>query len=117
MKTYQITIPDELAALVDRALAEKKWDTLDNLVADALGAELESEIDQDTASLRDAVRVGIEQVGSRRDHGRGDGSEAVARETRGRAEAAHMNSRTNRVRVGHERTSGPACGAWSCART
>ena len=29
MKTYQIALPDEVAAFVDRVLAEKKWDAAD----------------------------------------------------------------------------------------
>lgn len=65
MKTYQITLPDDVAAFVDRVLAEKKWDTLDDLVMYALGtvgAELERDADTEIDALRKAVQIGIDQA-------------------------------------------------------
>ena len=65
MKTYQVTLPDELAAFVDRMLAEGKWDSADHLVAYGLlraQDDLEPGEGPDTDRLAEAVRVGIEQA-------------------------------------------------------
>ena len=65
MKTYQIALPDEVAAFVDRVLAEKKWDAVEDLVTYALGyveAELEADSDVDIGALRKAVQIGIDQA-------------------------------------------------------
>jgi hypothetical protein len=65
MKTYQITLPDDVAALVDRVLAEKKWDNVDHLVLYALGsvgAELATDADVSGDELRKAVQIGIDQA-------------------------------------------------------
>jgi Arc/MetJ-type ribon-helix-helix transcriptional regulator len=65
MKSYQITLPDDVAAFVDRVLAEKKWDDVDHLVMYALGAvetELDADADIDIDELRQAVQVGIDQA-------------------------------------------------------
>lgn len=68
MKTYQIALPDEIAAFVDRVLSEKQWDSVDSLIAYAL-LQVESEMSLDDPadfnSLRNAVQIGIEQA----DHG------------------------------------------------
>ena len=65
MKSYQVTLPDEIAAFVDRVLAERKWDSVDHLVAYAL-LQVESEPTCDDAAeldaLRKAVQVGIDQA-------------------------------------------------------
>ena len=65
MKSYQVTLPDEIAAFVDRVLAEKKWDSLDNLVAYAL-LQVESELERDKYidcdALRKAIQIGIDQA-------------------------------------------------------
>lgn len=79
MKTYQVTLPDEGAAFVDRVLAEKLWDNFDDLVQCALSsveAELELEKCQDVDALRRAVQIGIDQA----DRGEGaDGEEVIKR--------------------------------------
>jgi hypothetical protein len=65
MKTYQITLPDDVAAFVDRVLAEKKWDDIDHLIMYALGSvesELATGADVNLDELRKAVQVGIEQA-------------------------------------------------------
>ena len=65
MKSYQISLPDEIASFVDRVLAEKKWDTIDSFVAYALlqvESELRLEEFHDLDSLRKAVQIGIDQA-------------------------------------------------------
>ena len=52
MKTYQVTLPDEFAAFVDRVLAEGKWESVDYLVMAGLamvqdGLALEESFDQE----------------------------------------------------------------------
>ena len=91
MKTYQVTLPDEVAAFVDRVLAEKKWDTFDDLVQYALGAietELELEKGQDIDALRKAVQVGIDQL----DRGEGIDGEVVEARLRAKLEAARKQA-------------------------
>jgi hypothetical protein len=65
MKTYQIALPDEIAAFVDRVLNAKQWDSVDQLVAYSL-LQVESELALDDSadfeSLRQAVQIGIEQA-------------------------------------------------------
>ncbi|MCI0702027.1 MAG: hypothetical protein L0241_13170 [Planctomycetia bacterium] len=87
MKTYQITLPDELAAFVDRVLAEKKWDTVDHLIMYALGnveAELEADAHQDIDALKKAIQVGIDQA----DRGELVDGETVTKRLREKLEAA-----------------------------
>lgn len=65
MKTYQVTLPDETAAFVDRVMAEKLWDSLDHLMQYALNyveTELENDKHQDIDALRKAIQVGIDQA-------------------------------------------------------
>jgi antitoxin ParD1/3/4 len=65
MKTYQITLPDEFAAFVDRVLAEGKWDTVDYLMMAALVAlqdqqDLGADLDQEW--LRREIQKGIDSA-------------------------------------------------------
>jgi len=85
MKTYQVTLPDEVATFVDRALAGKQWDTVDDLVAYAL-AQLESGLDEaaDPDELRKAVQVGIDQA----DRGELTDGPAVMKRLRDKLESA-----------------------------
>ena len=65
MKTYQVTLPDEIAAFVDRVLVEKLWDTPDNLFAYGLlqvEAELDADADIDADELRKQIQIGIGQA-------------------------------------------------------
>ena len=60
MKTYQVTLPDEVAAFVDRVLAEKLYASFDELVECALsGVEAELAIDkhQDVDALRESIQL------------------------------------------------------------
>ncbi len=87
MKTYQIALPDEVAAFVDRVLAEKKWDAVEDLVTYALGyveAELEADSDVDIEALRKAVQIGIDQA----DRGELVDGEIVMKRLRDKLEAA-----------------------------
>jgi antitoxin ParD1/3/4 len=65
MESYQITLPHEIAAFVDRVLAENQWDSVDNLVAYAL-LQVESELERDKPidldALRKAIQIGIDQA-------------------------------------------------------
>lgn len=91
MKTYQIALPDEVAAFVDRVLAEKKWDAVDDLVTYALGyveAELEADSDVDIEALRKAVQIGIDQA----DRGELVDGEIVMKRLRDKLEAARARS-------------------------
>ncbi len=64
MKTYQIALPDEFAAFVDRMVAEGKFDSVDHLILYAV-SQVEDEIRADEAidldELRRQIRVGTEQ--------------------------------------------------------
>jgi Arc/MetJ-type ribon-helix-helix transcriptional regulator len=65
MKTYQIALPDEVAAFVDRMLAEKQWETVDDLVVYGLlrvQDELRQDETTDLDALRKAIQVGIDQA-------------------------------------------------------
>ena len=65
MKSFQVTLPDEIAAFVDRFLAEKQWDTVDNLIAYALllvENELRLDEDTDLDALRKAIQIGVDQA-------------------------------------------------------
>ena len=101
MKTFQVTLPDEFAAFVDRVLAEKKWDTVDDLVAYALmyvQSELAADESMDTEALRKAIQVGIDQAD------RGEVApldmaavwERVQQRLAGREETAHAAGDANR---------------------
>jgi hypothetical protein len=65
MKSYQFTLPDELAAFVDRVRVEKNWDSVDHLFAYNL-LQVESEVMFDNPAeldvLRKAVQFGIDQA-------------------------------------------------------
>lgn len=82
MKTYQIALPDEFAAFVDRMIAEKKWDDLDSLFLAAV-VRLQDENDVDEAmtpeeveALRKKLQPALEQL----DRGeRVDGPEFMAK--------------------------------------
>jgi len=64
MKTYQVTLPDEFAAFVDRAVAEGKFDSIDHVVLYAV-AQVEAELRRDESVdrewLRKEIRIGLEQ--------------------------------------------------------
>lgn len=65
MKTYQIALPDEFAAFVDRVLAAGTWPDADHLVMYALWAvmdELRRDEDVDKEALRKAIQIGIDQA-------------------------------------------------------
>lgn len=87
MKAYQVTLPDEFAAFVDRVLAEKKWDDLDQLVLYALAQvqyELETDAEMNAGALRKAVQLGIDQA----DRGELIDGETTMRRLRDKLEAA-----------------------------
>lgn len=87
MKTYQITLPDEFAAFVDRAVAEKKFDSIDHLVLYAVSQvefELADDAHTDLEALRKAIQVGIDQL----DRGEAVDGEATMKRLRDRLEAA-----------------------------
>jgi Arc/MetJ-type ribon-helix-helix transcriptional regulator len=87
MKTYQISLPDDFAAFVDGALADKQWDDADHLFLYALARvqeELAADADTDVAKLRAAIQVGIDQA----DRGELLDGEAVMARQRAKLEAA-----------------------------
>ena len=65
MKTYQVTLPDEFAAFVDRMIAERKFDDLDHLFLYAI-ARVEDEMSCDEVVdqewLRKEIQKGIDQL-------------------------------------------------------
>ena len=65
MKTYQITLPDEFAAFVDRMIAESKFDDLDHLFLYAV-AQVEDEVHRDESIdqewLRKEIQKGIDSA-------------------------------------------------------
>jgi hypothetical protein len=87
MKTYQIELPDELAAFVDAVLAQEKWDDAGQLFLYALAQvqdELAADADLNSEKLRKAVQVGIDQA----DRGELNDGEATISRLRARLEAA-----------------------------
>jgi Arc/MetJ-type ribon-helix-helix transcriptional regulator len=65
MKTYQITLPDEFAAFVDRMIAERKFDDLDHLFLYAV-AMVEDDVRADEAVdqewLKKEIQKGIDSA-------------------------------------------------------
>ena len=60
MKTYTITLPDEFAAFVDKAVADKKFDSLDHLFLYAV-AQVEDELCQDELVDKEWLRKEIQK--------------------------------------------------------
>jgi hypothetical protein len=92
MKVYQITLPDEFAAFVDRMIAEKKWDDLDSrFLAAVVRLQDEDEADEartpeEVEALRKKLQVGLDQL----DRGeRVDGPEFMAKLQERLREKAH----------------------------
>lgn len=65
MKTYQVTLPDEFAAFVDRMIAERKFDDLDHLFLYAV-AMVEDDVRADEAVdqewLKREIQKGIDSA-------------------------------------------------------
>jgi antitoxin ParD1/3/4 len=65
MKTYQVTLPDEIAAVVDRLIADGKFDSVDHLMLYA-AVQVEQEIDREEGTdqewLKQQIQVGIDQA-------------------------------------------------------
>ena len=65
MKTYQVTLPDEFAAFVDRMIAERKFDDLDHLFLYAV-AMVEDDVHADEAIdqewLKKEIQKGIDSA-------------------------------------------------------
>jgi Arc/MetJ-type ribon-helix-helix transcriptional regulator len=65
MKTYEITLPDEFAAFVDRVLADGQWGTIEDLVTYGLARaqdDIRQDQEMDLVALRKAIQVGIDQA-------------------------------------------------------
>jgi putative addiction module CopG family antidote len=66
MKTYQITLPDEFAAFVDRMIAERKWESADEVVMAALSRlmdEVDEVLDPDEIEwLKKEIQKGIDSA-------------------------------------------------------
>jgi antitoxin ParD1/3/4 len=65
MKTYQIALPDEFAAFVDRMIAEGKWESADYVVMAALArlmTEMEHDDTADREWLKKEIQKGIDQL-------------------------------------------------------
>jgi len=65
MKTYQLTLPDEFAEVVDRLVEEGKFEDVDHLVLHAISrveddARADSETDDE--ELRRKLQLGIDQL-------------------------------------------------------
>jgi len=64
MKTYQVTLPDEVAAFVESVIGEKQWDCVSDLVMYGLlrvQDELRADADIDQEALRKAIQIGVDQ--------------------------------------------------------
>jgi Arc/MetJ-type ribon-helix-helix transcriptional regulator len=65
MKTYQVTLPDEFAAAVDRLVAAGTFDSVDHLVLYAV-AQVDQEIDREEGTdqewLKQQIQIGIDQL-------------------------------------------------------
>jgi predicted transcriptional regulator len=65
MKTYQVTLPDEFAAFVDRMIAEKQWETVDQIMIAGLSyvqSDLEAVSELDQAWLKAEIQKGIDSA-------------------------------------------------------
>ena len=65
MKTYQITLDDEFAAMVDRLVAEGKFDSVDHLVQYAVWLvedEVARDADVDQDWLRREIQKGLDSA-------------------------------------------------------
>jgi Arc/MetJ-type ribon-helix-helix transcriptional regulator len=60
MKTYQVTLPDEFAAVVDRLIAAGKFDSVDHLMMYAV-VQVEQEIDREELIDKDWLRKEIQK--------------------------------------------------------
>jgi antitoxin ParD1/3/4 len=65
MKTYQVTLPDEIAAVADRLVAAGKFDSVDHLMMYAV-SQVEQEIDREEGTdqewLKQQIQIGINQA-------------------------------------------------------
>jgi predicted transcriptional regulator len=68
MKTYQITLPDDVAAALDRLIAAGRYESADALLLEAV-LDRQTQAEEDAAmtdaereSLRKAIQVGIDQA-------------------------------------------------------
>lgn len=65
MKTYQVTLPDEFAAFVDRMIADGKWESADYVVMAALASLMTEVDDVETADqewLKKEIQKGIDSL-------------------------------------------------------
>jgi putative addiction module CopG family antidote len=65
MKTYQVTLPDEFAAFVDRMIAEGQWESVDDLMLHSLmlaQEDLAAGADMDQNWLRAEIQNGIDSA-------------------------------------------------------
>lgn len=65
MKTYQVTLPDEFAAFVDQMIAEKKWESVDDLLLYGVARiqdDLAAVAPPDHAWLKAEIQKGIDSA-------------------------------------------------------
>ena len=75
MKTYQVTLNDESAALVDKMLQDGPWDSIDELFLNGIGTLQEDVAGDeylDVEEIREKLRLGQEDIDAGRIH---DGEE------------------------------------------
>jgi len=63
MKTYQITLPDESAALVDKMLQDGPWESIDELFLNSIGSlqeDVEADDNIDIEELREKLLESVE---------------------------------------------------------
>ena len=63
VKTYQITLPDEFAPIVDELLGPGGWESMDDLVMNGLLRSLEEIRLREPEWMKQAVQLGAEQAG------------------------------------------------------
>ncbi len=65
MKTYEVTLTDDTAALVDRMLEDGPWDSIDELVANSIGTlqeDVAADEDLDLDDLRAKLAIGLTDI-------------------------------------------------------
>ena len=78
MKTYQVTLSDDSAALVDKMLQDGPWESIDELFLNGIGTlqeDVAADEHFDLDVLRAKLQVGLDDIAAGRMH---DGEEVFA---------------------------------------
>jgi hypothetical protein len=71
MKTYQVTLNDETAAMVDKMLQDGPWESIDELFVNSIGTlqeDVSADEHFDLDILRAKLQVGLDDIAAGRTH-------------------------------------------------